>query len=88
MIYPKEIKQIKPSEVYGEEAPVNIPSTLQKRNAKLVDFRPPRKGDNYIAAFAGTEINRCYEDNIFAEKSPRFIVEFTDIQRAPEGWWE
>jgi hypothetical protein len=75
-----ELTTIKPSEVYPADAREEIISTLKHYRMRIVAFRPPAVGEQFITYWYSIGTAR----NIW-NTNPRFIVEPLGT---PRDWWE
>ena len=70
---------ITPQDIYGPH------ETPKISGYKIVDFRPPKKGERYLvnnnlqSCVHLTAVDICYGDDVFADYNPRYIVEKTTI---------
>lgn len=68
---------ITPQDIYGPH------ETPKISGYKIVDFRPPKKGERYLvnnnlqSCVHLTAVDICYGDDVFADYNPRYIVEKT-----------
>lgn len=70
---------ITPQDIYGPHETPKIPGY------KIVDFRPPKKGEKYLinnSLKSSTHligVDTCYDDQVFANANARYILEKTEI---------
>lgn len=89
MVYPKH-EIFKPSGVYryASDPRGDILKLLQKENVRIVDFRPPAYGEQFV----NDGISGIEKETLPGTRKPRFIVVPLppphEVVYAPDDWWE
>jgi hypothetical protein len=83
-----ETRTLKPSDVYyTADAQTNIKYLVVKQHCLINGFRPPKKGETFIAAPTGDELI-VLSAHDYDDKNPRFIVEYTKVDDIELPEWE